>query len=369
MKKTVIELITTLGNGGAETLVKDYSLLINKNLFNYKLVIIRDLPNSVNSKILNANKIPYQVIFKKWNFFMKVIYRFFGDFYIERKLSKIVKDAKPDCIHFHLPRNLKYIKNISKKLKNIKLFFTIHSEPRYYFEDAKVYKNIKYIAENNDLTLIALHNKMKKEIIEKYYFTNTICLYNGINIDRFEKCDIDKNTIRRQLNINENAFVIGHVGRFTLAKNHSFLIDIFEIILKLKSDAVLLLVGNGELYDEVVCKIKEKNLYNNVMILSNRTDIPELLKSMDLFLFPSKYEGLPLSVIEAQMTGLNCLVSNQIPEESFISNNVCVKSLNVGAEEWANSAVQFKSNITPYNSKNDFDIKQIVKKLEKIYLM
>lgn len=367
MKKAVIEFITTLGNGGAETLVKDYSLLIDRNVFDYNLVILRELPNSVNSKILNENKIPYQVIFKKWNFFIRIIYKLFGDFYVTRKLLKIIKKIQPDCIHFHLAPSLRYIKKISKHLKNTKLFLTIHTEPKYYFENIKICENIKYLSENNDFTLIALHNKMKQEIIEKYHFANTICLYNGINVDRFEKCNTSKLVIRKQFNIPENSFVIGHIGRFTLAKNHGFLIDIFEKILKIKSNAILLLVGNGELYEEIVDKIREKNLSDKVVILSNRTDIPELLKSMDLFLFPSIYEGLGLSVIEAQVMGVNCLVSNNIPEESFISNNVCVKSLTTNAEEWAVSAVHFEPNIIPQNSKNDYDIKQIVKKLEKIY--
>ncbi|WNK20148.1 glycosyltransferase [Halomonas piscis] len=145
--------------------------------------------------------------------------------------------------------------------------------------------------------------------------------------------------MKKKLNI-ENNFVIGHVGRFDVQKNHNSIIDILFSITKVREDAVLLLVGDGPLKEEIEKKVDELGLSENVMFLGVQPDIAALLSSMDVFLFPSLYEGLPVTLIEAQANGLPCVVSDTVTSESKITDCVNFFPLNEPSEKWAEKVVE-----------------------------
>jgi len=159
-------------------------------------------------------------------------------------------------------------------------------------------------------------------------------LYNGINPDVFF-FDIEKrNNTRKKLQI-DSSFVVGHIGRFSKQKNHIFLLQVFQELLKIKPNAKLLLVGKGENEEQVRNMVKDLKLKDKVLFLGLRHDIPELLMSMDLFIFPSLFEGLPNCVIEAQATGLNSIISDTISKDTNISPYVKYLSLKDSPKEWA----------------------------------
>ena len=117
----------------------------------------------------------------------------------------------------------------------------------------------------------------------------------------------------------DNCFVIGHIGRFSPQKNHSFLLDIFNHIQRKIPYARLLLIGDGTEKTRILADIKKWGLEEKVLILNYRKDISNLLQAMDLFMLPSLYEGLPLSCLEAQAAGLPCIISDRISSEVVIS--------------------------------------------------
>jgi glycosyltransferase involved in cell wall biosynthesis len=125
---------------------------------------------------------------------------------------------------------------------------------------------------------------------------------------------VDRVTVRRALSIPDNAFLIGHVGRFVPQKNHRFLIEVAESLSRRRSEAIFMFVGDGPLRAEIEHAASKIGV-DNVRFLGARDDIPELLGAMDLFVFPSFFEGTPLAVIEAQASGLDCIVANHLPEE------------------------------------------------------
>lgn len=138
---------------------------------------------------------------------------------------------------------------------------------------------------------------------------------NGIECNRFAFSLKVREEVRKELGLQENSFVIGHVGRFAQAKNHVFLIEVFAQLLKMKPNSVLVLVGDGPLRSKMEQKVKELHIENCVKFLGVRSEIHHLLQAFDVFVFPSIHEGLPVTLIEAQGAGLPCIISDTISKE------------------------------------------------------
>ena len=159
-------------------------------------------------------------------------------------------------------------------------------------------------------------------------------LHNAIDLNVF-KYDLDgKNRLIKELNL-QGKRIYGHIGRFSNQKNHRFLIDIFEKIYLQQPDSVLILIGQGELEDDIKKIVKQKHLENAIIFLGVRKDIPQILSLMDVFIFPSFYEGMPNTIIEAQATGLNCVISDTITKQAKLTDLLTYMSLEKGATEWA----------------------------------
>ena len=171
----------------------------------------------------------------------------------------------------------------------------------------------------------------------------------------------------------EKKFIIGHIGRFNPQKNHEFLVEIFNEIYRLNNNSILLLVGEGSLRSEIEAKIKKLNLVDVVKFLGVRDDVPELLQTMDVLLFPSLYEGLPVTLIEAQAAGLPSVISDHVSAETKISNLVEFISLEESALYWAERVSKYDDGYVRENTydeivKHGYDIEENVKWLQRFYL-
>ena len=164
-------------------------------------------------------------------------------------------------------------------------------------------------------------------------------LHNALDLNVYQFDGQAKHMIRKEFSIGDNVKIIGHVGRFMLQKNHIFLLKVFNEIHKQNRNTVLMLVGKGELED----KIKELNLENSVIFTGVRSDIPALLSAMDVFVFPSFYEGMPNTVIESQATGLPCLIADTITKEANVTGLVRYMPLS-NPEGWAKEALNMVSD-------------------------
>lgn len=133
----------------------------------------------------------------------------------------------------------------------------------------------------------------------------------------------------------ENKLVIGNVGRFHFQKNHEFLIRIFAEIHKRNKQSVLLLVGQGELEADIREQVRRLHLEEHVSFLGLRNDVSDLMSAMDVFLFPSVFEGLGIVAIEAQASGLPCIVSTEVPQDAKVTDRIKFIPLSLSAEEWA----------------------------------
>lgn len=177
------------------------------------------------------------------------------------------------------------------------------------------------------------------ELAAKYTFgnvDNVNYLHNAIDLQVYRFDDAERKRVREEFTYSNDDIVIGHIGRFRTQKNHSFLIDIFEYLYKENKKYKFLLVGIGELEKEIKEKVKRLGLSDAVTFAGERKDIPSILSAMDVFVFPSLYEGMPNTVIEAQATGLPCVIADTITREANITNLVTYLPLK-DVEEWTNT--------------------------------
>lgn len=166
-------------------------------------------------------------------------------------------------------------------------------------------------------------------------------LHCAIDLRPFQE-PVDRATVRRELGLPINVPVVGHVGRFDLPKNHRFLLDIAAEVLKRRPETHFLLVGDGPLRTATQNRARSVGLTGKVHFLGVRTDVARLMcGAMDVFLFPSMWEGLPVALIEAQAAGLSCVVSDTCTAEaSILPDQFTQLSLSEPANEWAATTIQ-----------------------------
>lgn len=168
---------------------------------------------------------------------------------------------------------------------------------------------------------------------------------------------VDVQALRQSLDLPGEALVIGHVGWFRTQKNHAFLLRVFAEIWRRRPDARLLLVGGGELMDQVRLQALELGVLEAVVFAGSRSDVPALLRVMDVFVFPSLHEGLGLAVIEAQMVGLACVHTAGLPPESRLpGTDVTALPLDAGAPAWADAVLEAAGRSRQYPSAQPYDL-------------
>lgn len=168
--------------------------------------------------------------------------------------------------------------------------------------------------------------------------SNVRLVNNGVDLDVFHYDTQERTKIRKEFAL-EDKIVVGHIGRYAEQKNHRYLLEVFKKIHEQHENTVLLAIGTGKLEDQIRSWIEELELQNCVILAGQRFDIPALLSAMDVFVFPSLHEGMPNTVIEAQATGLPCVIADTITQEADITGLVQYLPLTEKPETWANAAL------------------------------
>lgn len=309
------------------------------------------------------------------------------------------------CIYrvprFTLKHSLQYIYHWIKFLKKHKEYRIIHSHinstASIFLSIAKYYKFITIIHSHNTSYGKGISAIIKsclstplKYLSCSYYFAcskaagewlfgtkfvnsgnrNFYILKNAIDAKAFT-FDLEKRAmLRKKMNL-ENKLVIGHVGRFESQKNHSYLIQIFSELEKIKPDSILLLIGGGELQTSIRNMAEKYNLSRKVLFLGSRPDVADLMQAMDLFIFPSLYEGLPVTLIEAQASGLKSIVSDTITPEVCISEEIEYVSLGESPGSWARRALAaryVRKDMQGIIKEHGYDIETTAKWIEDFYI-
>lgn len=291
-----------------------------------------------------------------------------------KQIKNILKKEKFDVVHSHIAL-YSGIVLIAAKKSNIKIRIA-HSHSAIINNSKglrKIYENImrmlieKYVTVKLSCGKLAgeyLYGSLKDVII----LNNCIDLekYNNINNDIILK-------LKQDLKISENEVVIGHVGRFNEVKNHKFILEIAKNLKNKNMDFKILLVGIGELKNEIEKEIINNNLQNNVITLGARKDIPEIMNVFDVFILPSLFEGFPIVMIEAQAAGIPCVISNTISKEVELGFDL-VKFVSLeNANDWADKTIEVKS-LKFGNKVNEmkllgYDVSYNIKKIYDVYKM
>ena len=196
---------------------------------------------------------------------------------------------------------------------------------------------------------------------------------NAIDLDRYSYSYAFREEIRKKHKLDNNTKVIGHVGRFVPAKNHDFILDIFRVLCKKMNDCVLLLVGDGELFSHINERVQTEGLSDKVILTGNTVDANKYYSAFDVLLFPSIFEGLPFTLVEAQAAGLKCVVSNNVTRSVNVTNSLDYLDVNSSVNEWAKKVKscletpRLRSELAEKMRGSVFDINYMIEDLEKVY--
>ena len=198
--------------------------------------------------------------------------------------------------------------------------------------------------------------------------------HNGVDTEKYRFSQENRRLIRKQLKC-EGKTVIGNVGAFVPAKNHRFMVNVFEVYSKRNPDAVLWFIGDGASRSSIELLVEEKGLQNKVLFLGVREDMQELYAGMDLFLFPSIYEGYGNVLLEAECEGVPCLTSDCIPQDACVAENVFSFSLHKTMDEWADmidfalkAQINEKENYHRIMDEKGVSVESEISRLENLYV-
>lgn len=286
-----------------------------------------------------------------------------------RTVKKLLKDKNIDIVHSEIffggGINLWIAKKVGIKKRIVHSHATSDGKGNR-FPLPIVRKLFHHLIKNNATDYLACSNEAGIGL----FGTNQPFIFvpNGIDLGKYRTVPESKEQLKKALAIPEDAFVVGNIGRFEEQKNHVFLLDIFEEVVKKTPNSHLVLIGTGSLLEAIKNKVENKSYSEKVSFLGERNDIPELLKTMDVFLLPSLYEGLPIVAVEAQAANLKLVLSEEVSKETQLSENVQFVSLNKGSEEWAKIVLAQPFGNTPKLELEMYDMKKTANQLEKIYL-
>lgn len=348
-----------MGRGGLETMLMNYYRQIDRSKIQFDFLVHRDFEADYDKEILAMGGKIYHVSrlvpwSKAYRNELKNFFRAHSEYTIvhvhQDCLSAVALQCAEEC---GIPVRIAHSHNKSQD-KNIKYFIKLH-----YMKQIPAYAT----------KLFACGNAAGNWMFQGQPFQ---ILNNAIDAKKYTYSEQVAAEVRKEFDIG-NCKVIGHIGRFNPQKNHTFLIDIFSEIKKIQPDAKLLLVGGGDGMAAIQQKVNELNLTDSVIFTGVRSDVSRLLQAMDVFVFPSLYEGLPVTMIEAQAAGLPCVISDHVPDECIVTQDlVTIQKLSDSPESWATHIVS-RMNIDRKDTREEikshgFDIAENAKWLEEFYL-
>ena len=285
-----------------------------------------------------------------------------------KEVKQIIKNGKYDVVHCNTYIDSGYVM-LAAYLCNVKVRIThshtsqksISFKQRLKWAIGKVL--IKIFANNK----IACGELAGKSLFGKSKF---LIIENGIDLNKYSFNNDIRTKIRKNYNIKNDEIVIGHVGRFAEVKNHKFIIEVARHLKEKKIKFKALLLGSGPEKDNIIQMTKDYDLTQEIIFTGDVFDSYNYYNAMDVILFPSLYEGLPLVFVEAQINGLNIVASNTISKESNLIGNVCFLDLNDNIDIWASYIVdksKSRNENLDYFSHSFYNLDNVVSKLLSIY--
>lgn len=297
-----------------------------------------------------------------------------------KAFTSLIKKEQYHVLHSHVFYFSGFLMPIAKKEKiPIRI---VHSHTTHVNQNGikrKIYNHLMNLSiQKYSTNLLGCSTDACLALFNKTPITNDklIIFPNAIELNKFQSVILTKDEAKKSFNIDPQCKVIGHVGRFVESKNHIRIIEIFSELLKSNPSSVLILVGDGPELSNIEYEVQKRNLDKQVFFLGARSDIPTIMKSFDVFLFPSIYEGLGIVLIEAQAAGIPCIASSVVPKEVDMKLNLLeFISLDSNNDVWsraiekylsANLEIHWETREKAIKSQN-YDIESLITLIEKIY--
>jgi glycosyltransferase involved in cell wall biosynthesis len=343
--KRLLSIVSAMNAGGAETFLMKVYRELDKSKYQMDFCVASREEGFYNKEIISMGGKIYYYTPKSKNFLKSFI-----------NMKDIVKKEKYEYVMRVSQHSLATIDLIAAKFGGARILVQRSSNTDSGSNGSRrLHRMFKFLPMKIPTIKIAPSTEAAEYTFGKNCVKKgkAILIRNGIAVDDFIFNQERRDKIRIEFNINDK-FVVGHIGRFNVQKNHSFLIDMFAEIVKKHANSVLILVGKGELENEIKNKIETLGLTGKVIFTGVRSDIPDLLMAMDVFIFPSFFEGMPNTVIEAQATGLRCMVSDSLTKEVGFTDLVEFLPLELGPVKWAKAALRYKTSYERRNMKKEF---------------
>lgn len=354
----ILHVVTDMRRGGIETMLMNYYRHIDRDAIQFDFLTHRDYRSDYDDEIESLGGVIYHLPnLNPFSKFYKNALRCFFTAHNEYRIVHVHQDCLSSVI-------LKVAKQCNIPVR------IAHSHSNSQNKDLKYPIKLLF---KQFIPKYATHLMACSEEAGRWMFGKNdefTVLNNAIDASVYSYETEKRESVRKSFNIHKDTLVLAHVGRFSYPKNHSFIIDIFRQVSN-QRNAKLLLVGDGKLRIEIEEKVKNLGLQSRVIFAGVRSDVADILQGMDVFVFPSNYEGLPVTIIEAQAAGLPCFISDKVPIECKKTDLVQQIPLSAGAEKWANaitSCNKERKNRYEEIKESGFDIVENAKWLEDYYL-
>lgn len=366
-QKETIRVAQIMGKwlgGGVEAVVMNYYRHIDRTKIQFDFICDNDSTNIPYEEIeLMGGKVilipPYQKVFQ-----------------YQRQLKHVLKQGHYEIVHSHINALSIFPLKAATKVGVATRIAHSHSTTNKVEWKKNLVKNIlKPFAK-----VYATHYFACTEHAGRWLFGNKVfekgkvfVLNNAIDLSKFKYNPTIRALKRKELGVNDDTLVIGHIGRFVQQKNHHYVIEVFNEVHKKNKNSILILIGQGPLQMEIENKVKDLGLVEAVKFLGQRDDVHEWYQVFDTFLFPSLYEGLGIVLIEAQCAGCYCLASTEVPSVARVTKNIEFMSLNEQLQDWALWILEKNNHKKLLGcelqvANNGYEIKEETKKLESFYL-
>jgi glycosyltransferase EpsF len=367
----VLHVIEKMDRGGAETLIMNLYRNINRSQYQFDF-LVHDPSGHYIDEIKEMGGVVYTLPKPSS----------IGIRQYKKILKKLLESNGPfDAIHSHIHHFSGVIVQIAKRA-NIPVRIS-HSHTSMDLKVANPLRNIykelmKSLIKHNSTLLFYCSQSAGKSLFgSKFNSDNrSIFIPNSVQLDHFKPVwQKDKNEIRSQLGIPINKKIVGHVGNFTHPKNHTFLVEIFHDLFKKNSDLHLVLVGGGLLIPDIEKKVLDLGIGDSVTFYGLTNDVPLVLRSFDVMLFPSLFEGLPTVIVEAQAAGIPIVLSSTItPEVDMDLGLLEYRDLKMDLKGWSNTILDLMNKEVPDYQiiskkilSKGFDTPQVAKLCERLY--
>lgn len=371
-KNRVLITVGSLGIGGNESFVMNLYRNIGKDNFEIDFVIYSD--DGISHQYLEEINKGIGKIFILHNTGKGKVLRFLCDI---KDTAHIIRSGNYDILHSNSCSFLGILRSaipgyLTKHVKVIAHSHNSGNGKKTYGDKLSRYFLKLFLCRIVDVGCACSDVAGQSKYTKKFMNSNRyMMIKNAVETSAFRFNEKVRDEIRNGLGINKDELVIGNVGRLAYQKNHEFLLKILLECLAAKKSIKLLILGEGDLHKELEEKALEMKLGGHVIWAGNKSDINRYYQAMDYFVLPSKYEGFPFALVEAQMNGLYCLVSDVVSKEVNVSGTVNFLPLDKGARYWAEKIMQLPKGRMPLENVNkvieQYNIKEEIRRIEDMY--